>query len=230
MILYFKGHGSTIRKDSRRLVLVSFLTLSALWAQVDFVSFAIPSESSTACQFTVIVSTLSDQAARIAIGGFLLWSVGHLTKSRAESYALAALVATRVVVGAIFVGFARPQFAPLCLAQSSMLPASVTVMIVDFIILGVLTVRVFTLGLLAALRDSSSSMRQDQSRGLVYCIGGFFLWTLVSKRNTKGETYYLKKDALTYEKASSTMLVGTPSIVLLLRTALPAAGLMVLVC
>ncbi len=192
MLLYFKGHGSTIFKERRRLVLVLFLTSAAMWAQVDFTNFVVPDTSPIACQAMVMVSTLFDQAARVTIGGFLLWSVGHVTKSSTESYGLGALMGFRVMAGGIFVATARPQFAPVCVARYALLPSSVTVMALDMIIIGVLVIRAFTLGLLESIREVRSSTKQEQSKALVYCILGFFIWQLVrffnlAKVNSCGE-------------------------------------------
>jgi hypothetical protein len=156
-----------------------FLTSSALWAQVDFINFAVPSTKPNTCQVTIIASTFFDQAARIIIGGFLLWSVGHVKKTPVENSGLCALMGIRTVMGVIFVAYARPQFAPVCVARSDLLPASVTVMVLDMIIVGVLAIRVFTLGLLDVIREARSSTRQEQSKALVYCTVGLFLWTLV---------------------------------------------------
>jgi hypothetical protein len=179
LLLYINGHGSTIFKDHRRLVLVLFLISSALWAQVDFINFAVPSTSPNACQVTIIASTFFDQAARVLIGGFLLWSVGHVKKTPVENSGLCALMGIRTVVGVIFVAYARPQFAPVCVARSDLLAASVAVMVLDMIIVGVVAIRVFTLGLLDVIREVRSSTKQEQSKALVYCGAGLFLWSLV---------------------------------------------------
>jgi hypothetical protein len=128
---------------------------------------------------TIIASTFFDQAARVIIGGFLLWSVGHVKKTPVENSGLCALMGIRIVMGAIFVGYARPQFAPVCVARSDFLPASVAVMVLDMIIVGVVAIRVFTLGLLDVIREVRSSTKQEQSKALVYCTGGLLLWMLV---------------------------------------------------
>ncbi len=179
LVLHINGHGLTIFKDGRRLVLVLFLTSTALWAQVDFINFAIPSTSPNACQVTIIASTAFDQAARTLIGGFLLWSVGHVKKTPVESSGLCALMGIRTIMGVIFVVYARPQFAPVCVARSDMLAVSVTVMVLDMIIIGVLAIRVFTSGLLNVVKEVRSRTKREQSRAFIYCTAGLFLWTLV---------------------------------------------------
>jgi hypothetical protein len=132
-------------------------------------------------------------------------------------------------MGIIFVAYARPQFAPVCVARSDMLAASVTVMVLDMIIVGVLAIRVFTLGLLDAIREVRSSTKQEQSKALVFCITGLFLWTLV-RVEFPSKVLSLWNYTLIPGQTSVAMMLGMPSIILLLRTALPAIGLMILVC
>lgn len=147
---------------------------------MDFANFLIPATSSNICQGTVIASTLFDQVARVSIGGFLLWSVAHTTKSSAERYLLGALLGLRAVAGGIFTGFARPQFAPVCVAQSDFLPASITVLGIDAIAIGIVVIRIFTLGLHQDVRNVRSSTGQVQSKSLIFVTAGFTIWTLVS--------------------------------------------------
>lgn len=206
-----------------------FLTSSALWAQVDFINFAVPSTSPNACQVTIIASTFLDQTGRVIIGGFLLWSVGHAKKTPVESSGLCALMGIRTVVGGIFVAYARPQFAPVCVARSDMLAISVAVMALDMIIVGVLAIRVFTLGLFNIIREARSSTKQEQSKALVFCTSGLLLWTLVRVKFPSKMLPFWSHTLISCQ-ASAAMMVGMPSIALLLRTALPAIALMILVC
>jgi len=105
--------------------------------------------------------------------------VGHVKKTPVENSGLCALMGIRTVAGVIFVAYARPQFAPVCVARSDLLAASVAVMVLDMIIVGVVAIRVFTLGLLDVIREARSSTKQVQSKALVYCGAGLFLWSLV---------------------------------------------------
>jgi hypothetical protein len=162
-----------------------FISSALLWAQFDFVNFVVPATSPNICQVTLIVSTLFDQVARVSIGGFLLWSVGHATKSSAERYGLGALLGLRVVAGGVFIAFTRPQFAPICVARSSLLPASITVLALDAIIIGTITIRVFTLGLLKSAREVIPSTMQEQSKSLLFCTLGFVIWTGVRIRSAR---------------------------------------------
>jgi hypothetical protein len=181
LLLFFKGHGSTIFQDGRRLALVSFLFFSALWAQIDFINLMIPS-SPVACQVTLVGSTLSDQLARVGIEQFLLWSVGHGTKVTAEGLLLQGTLGIRLVVGVVFVGFTRPEFAPVCVAHTSLLPIGIVVLALDIIITGVLIIRALSSGM---LRDSKSTeSHSQQSKALLLTMVGFTLWTGVRVNTT----------------------------------------------
>lgn len=134
----------------------------------------------TTCQATLIVSTMFDQLARVGIEQFLLWSVGHGTKLTAERLILQGILLVRTGGGAVLVGFTRPQYAPVCVAQTSVTPLAVVVLALDAIIIGVLMVRAMSLGMFKEMREMSSSTRQEQSKALIFSIIGLGLWTGVS--------------------------------------------------
>jgi hypothetical protein len=177
LLIYFKGHGSTIFKDSRRLALVLFLLFAALWAQVDFLNLMMAKPS--ICQATLVFSTAFDQLARFSLEQFLLWSVGQGTKLNVGQMILQAILGLRLIAGGVLVGFTRPDFAPLCVARTSLEPVGIVVVILDFVIIGVLLIRSASLGMVRDMKDSRSSTR-DQSRGLILTIVGFTVWTAVS--------------------------------------------------
>lgn len=151
-----------------------FLLFTALWAQVDFLNLLILNPK--LCQATLIFSTAFDQVARLLLEQFLLWSVVRGTKANAGQLALQGVLGLRLVVGAILVGFTRPQFTPVCVARTSLEPIAITVLVLDFVIIGILLIRLLSLGIFRDLRDSRSSSR-DQSKGLILTVGGFILWT-----------------------------------------------------
>jgi len=163
---------------------VLFLFFTALWAQIDFLNLMIPSKSSTACQATLVFSTASDQLARGAIEQFLLWSVAQGSKVTAERLILQAILTIRVVAGGLLVGFTRPEFAPVCVARTSLLPISIVVLALDFIIIGVLIIRALSFGMFRALREARSTTHQEQSRALILSLAGFLVWTGVCCRVT----------------------------------------------
>lgn len=205
-VIYFSGHGSTIFQGRRRLVLITFILSSALWAQIGFLNFLVPSGNSNICQGTIATSTFFDQAARTLSGAFLLWTVAHASKSPAEKYGLGSLIGARAASGVVFVVFTRPQFAPLCVPRSDALPASILVIGLDAIILGLVAIRIFTLGFFGSSNGIQSVLNKEHGKALVLFTAGFAIWT----------------------GTSVTLHLGLSSIILLLRTAIPAAGLGIL--
>lgn len=177
LFLYYRGHGPAIIQDGRRLVLVLFLLFAALWAQIDFVNLLLPATSTTGCQATLIFSTMFDQLARVFIEQFLLWSVEHGQKLTAGRMVLQVILLFRLIAGGILVGFTRPDFAPVCVARTSVLPVAILVLVLDVIIIGVLIIRALSLGMFRDLRENDSSPRQEQNRALIICIAGFTVWT-----------------------------------------------------
>ncbi|OBT51678.1 hypothetical protein VE04_08856 [Pseudogymnoascus sp. 24MN13] len=205
-VIYLSGHGSTIFQDRRRLVLITFILSSALWAQIGFLNFLIPSRSSNICQGTIATSTFFDQAARTLSGSFLLWTVAHVSKSSAEKYGLGSLIGARAVSGIVFVVFTRAQYAPLCVPRSEALPVSILVIGLDAIILGLVAIRLFTLGFCGSNNGIQSTSNKEQGKALALFTAGFAIWT----------------------GTSVTLHLGLSSIILLLRTAIPATGLGIL--
>ncbi|RFU27583.1 hypothetical protein B7463_g8751, partial [Scytalidium lignicola] len=116
---------------------------------------------------------------------------------------LQAVVALRFVAGIIFVAFTRPQFAPTCVARTSVLPISIVTIGLDAVILGGLLVR----ALYQSLRKDPSSDKESGSWGLLLSVMGLTVWM----------------------GTSIPMVLGVHSIILLFRTTIPAIGLLLLV-
>lgn len=206
-LIYFNGHGGTIFQDGRRLVLLLFLFFAAFWALIDFLNLLISTKSSTTCQATLVFSTISDQLARVGIEQFLLWSVGNGTKVTTERLILQAILGVRIIAGGLLVGFTRPEFGPACVARTSLLPISIIVIALDFIIIGVLIIRALSCGMFRDLRAARSSTHREQSRALILIVVGLLVWT----------------------GTSVVMLLGIPTTLLILRTLLPSIGLFSLI-
>lgn len=207
--LYTKGHGfgKKLIKDHRRLVLVIFLIGVAIWSQVLFAGLIVPASIPIICQVTTSITSTFDQVSRVALEGFLLWSVAHVSKSAREKRVLGTIIGVRGIVGAVFVGFVRTQFDPTCLAVSTLLPVSVVLIAMDVIIVGIIIVRIFTLELFKQSRDKSLGPRQEQCKGLIFITLGFLVWLATS----------------------IAMLLGFPGTSLLLMAGIPGGGLTVLV-
>jgi hypothetical protein len=155
---------------------VLFILFSALWAQIDFLDLLIPTTNNGTCQVGLIFSTAFDQLARVAIEQFLLWSIGHGTKMTAVRAILQGILALRLIAGGILVGFTRPEFAPSCIAKTSVLPTAIVVLVLDIIIVGFLLVQASSLGMFGDRRES----HRAQSKALLFIIAGFAVWTAVS--------------------------------------------------
>jgi hypothetical protein len=145
------------------------------------------------------MSTLFDQLARITISGFLLWYLGRGKKTAAERYVLGALMGMRIVAGTIFTGFARPSYAPVCVAQSDSLPASIVVLGFDGVIIDVLVVRLFAFGAFKGIRNIRQSTRQEQSEAFILCTAGLLVWAVVSGQHLTPKSS-LRKALLTVHK------------------------------
>lgn len=180
LIVNFEGHAISIFQDGRRLALVLFLFFGGMWALVDFLNLLIPITSPTACQVTLVFSTAFDQLARVGIEQFLLWSLRSDSKVTIAELIAQAILSLRFVTGGLLVGFTRPQFAPVCVARTSLLPISIIVLVLDLILFGVFLIRALSSGMIGELHGSSG-VTAEVNKGLVWSILGLLLWTGASK-------------------------------------------------
>ncbi|RDL42049.1 uncharacterized protein BP5553_02028 [Venustampulla echinocandica] len=207
LFLYFKGHGTKIFQDGRRLVLMLFLLFAALWAQVGFVNLMVGPTSPTACQTLLVFTTIFDQGARVVMEQFLLWTLSQGTKVTAQQLVLQGILGIRLVAGGILVGFTRPDFAPVCVARTSAMPVNITVLALDLIIIGVLIIRAFSSGMFHTMRNESQSIQGEQSKAFILSIAGVVVWTATSVP----------------------MTLGLSTVILIVRTVVPTNGLIILV-
>ncbi|EKD12061.1 uncharacterized protein L3040_003159 [Drepanopeziza brunnea f. sp. 'multigermtubi'] len=203
LLIFYRGHGSTIFKDGPRLVLLLFFLFAALWAQVEFVSLLLAKDMANICQLTILLSTIFDQLARVTIEQFFMWSIGG-TKVTPGRLILQGALFLRLIGGVMLVSFTKSQFAPVCVArislqQTPLTPVSIAVLALDAIIVGVLLIR--------EISGKSPDPMQKKSKALIFSIVGLGVWTVTSVP----------------------MILGTPATVVLTQTVLPANGLLVLV-
>ncbi|PQE12578.1 hypothetical protein CJF30_00002463 [Rutstroemia sp. NJR-2017a BBW] len=116
---------------------------------------------------------------------------------------LQGILALRLIAGGILVGLTRPEFAPSCVAKTSVLPTAIVVLVLDIIIVGFLLVQASSLGMFGDRRES----HRAQSKALLFIIAGFAIWTALSVP----------------------MFLGMASIILLVKTVAPANGLLILI-
>ncbi len=178
VVILFRGRAGPPLQDRRRTSLVLFLKLAAFWAKIAFLNFAMPSNN--ACQVTVVFSTLFDQAARTVLSAFLIWSASNGLDTQLKRLGLGMFVGLRFVLGAVFAGFIRPQFANVCVARTTSTGFPVTLLLIDGFVLACLISRMFTTGIWADTREVRSSTRKEQSKGLVALGLGYLLWFAVS--------------------------------------------------
>jgi hypothetical protein len=143
-----------------------FLFLAALWALIDFINLNIRT-STTSCQVALVFSTLSDQLARVGIEQFLLWSIGDGTKATMAQLVMQSILGVRFIVGIVLVGFTRPDFIPVCVARTSLLPIAILVLVLDVIIIATLAVVSLWIEV----------PKRGQSKELILIVIGFALWT-----------------------------------------------------
>ncbi|GAB1315912.1 hypothetical protein MFIFM68171_06122 [Madurella fahalii] len=202
LVLYVRGYGLAVFRDSQRLVLALFLLSAALWAQIDFVTILLDiTRSPTPCQVGIIFSTAFDQLARFSIEQFLLWAMNNNNGGKLSVAQLApqVLVLFRFLAGAVFIGFARPQTDTFCIATTSVLPVGITVAAMDAVIIVLLFIRLYTAG-----KREDKGAEMDRTRALTPVLLGLVFWT----------------------GTSVPLLVGIRTIALAARTALPAVGLL----
>ncbi|KAK2031430.1 hypothetical protein LX32DRAFT_714010 [Colletotrichum zoysiae] len=165
-----KGHGSNIFRDGLRLVLITFLISSALWAQIDFIGLTLDPTSTSGCQVVVIFNSVFDQLARFAIEQFLLWTTNANASTPAGAVAYQAVLGVRFVLGGVFVGFQKAQIATVCVARNDLLVIGAVVMATDFVIIAML-----------AFRASSIGIKSVQSKtAIMWTIVGLAFWTATS--------------------------------------------------
>lgn len=180
VFLYLKGHGSSFMRDGLRLVLVTFFTTTALWAQTDFIATLIDSNSTSGCQVAIAFASVFDQLARVSLEQAMLWGLNYNSqKSTAiETLLPQGVIVLRFILGGIFVGVQRPQFNPVCVSSTKVLPLGITILIVDAIFIAIITARALSVGLVKDAQERTSGAR---SRALLFSIAGLGVWTAVSE-------------------------------------------------
>ncbi|KAK7421517.1 hypothetical protein QQZ08_009932 [Neonectria magnoliae] len=206
VFLYLKGHTSSLLRDGLRLVLVVFLTTSALWAQTDFITTLIGVQSAMGCQIAIVFATIFDQLARVSLQQATVWAIGHHDRvTPAESLATQGAIITRFILGGVFVGLQRPQLDNVCVTSTSVLQFGVVLLIIDLGFTAAIFARFISFGLLKDIRQKTDS--SPRSRAAFWTIVGLAIWT----------------------GTSAPLMLGIKSIDVINRTAVPATGLSILI-
>ncbi|RYO75277.1 hypothetical protein DL766_003285 [Monosporascus sp. MC13-8B] len=203
VVLFTKGHGSAIFRDRLRLALTIFLGSSALWALITFISTLIDTKALSACQITVTFSTIFDQVARIAIEQYVVL----LAQDEKSSLGLLPqfLVVLRFIAGIVFVGFTRSMFQPTCVPMSNEVPLSISVIVMDAMILVLLTIQFLSKG--SGKDVQERQLNSGRVKSFLLLLAGLTIWM----------------------GTSVTMLLGLSSIDLVFKTTVPAIGLVILI-
>lgn len=178
LFLTLRGHGSSVFRDGKRLVLVLFLLSAGLWAQIDFITTLIDTSAAGSCQLGVIFTNIFDQLARYLIEQHVLWVIGAGTAATIAQYVATALLVGRFVLGAVFVGLSKSEFNTVCVSVTSNLIIGVVVVALDAVIVATLLVRAISVGVFTKMQNGG----QDSARGkaIIAILIGFSLWTAVS--------------------------------------------------
>lgn len=209
-------------RDGLRLVLITFLLTSALWAQIDFITTVIDTTSGTmTCQVGLIFSTLFDQLGRFAVEQYLLWAMVTPGKTSVGQIISQVLIAARFIAGGVFVAFTRPQVDTFCVARSSVMPVAITVIALDGVVIGSLAARALMTGLVADVQQGKAS--SSRSKSVLLVMVGFVIWTAVSN------LHHHRNHLLISVQTSVVMMLGMTTMDLIFRTAVPAIGLIILI-
>lgn len=187
LFLNVRGHGSSIFRDGKRLVLVIFFLSAALWAQIDFITIIIGSTGATSCQVGVIFTTLFDQLARYTVEQYLLWVLNAGTGAGVGQYLPQGLLFGRFILGAVFVGFSRQQVDTVCVPVSSILALAIAVIAVDAAVLAVLAARAVSVGLFKNM--SAGGQESARGKAVVAMLIGLVIWMAVSSALSSGSCH-----------------------------------------
>lgn len=174
LFLNVKGHGSSIFRDGKRLVLVLFLLSAALWAQIDFITTLIDPTATASCQLGVIFLTIFDQLARFSVEQHLLWVINDGMKPGALQYILQALLAARLVLGGVFVGLSKPEFNTVCVPVSSILIVAIITVIMDAVIIVGLAAKAISAGVFGKMQDGGQA--SSRGKAVVAVLAGLVIW------------------------------------------------------
>ncbi|KAI6091494.1 hypothetical protein F4821DRAFT_186858 [Hypoxylon rubiginosum] len=203
LLLYVIGHGSAIFRDGLRLVLILFLTSSAAWALVEFLSTIIEPTAASTCQVAVIFSSIFDQLGRVFVEQYLVWAVRTEGK-KILSVVPQLLVLGRFGIGMAFVGLTKNEFNPTCVPVSSVQPVAIIAIALDAVIVVLVAIQVLST---SSAKNVPSDDVSQRRKSVILVVIGLVIWTGMSV----------------------VLLLGMKATALVLKTTLPALGLAILV-
>ncbi|VUC22389.1 unnamed protein product [Clonostachys rosea] len=162
-------HGASLFRDGVRLALFAFAVASGLWGLFGFVSMNVT--SSSGCQASLAFAVAFDQVARISFEQFLLWKIIPSSTISFKSLIPQIILFIRLILAAVFVGFQRPQFVGVCIAQTLVLPLGITVICVDVLLLILFFAKLDWTG--SARRELNGDWEIYRSRSIAASVAGF---------------------------------------------------------
>lgn len=99
-------------------------------------------------------------------------------KPGALQYILQALLATRLVLGGVFVGLSKPEFNTVCVPLSSVLIVAIITIIVDAVIILGLAGQAISAGVFGKMQDGGQA--SNRGKAIIAVLVGLVIWTGVS--------------------------------------------------
>ncbi|KAK2603513.1 hypothetical protein QQS21_004282 [Conoideocrella luteorostrata] len=207
VLFHLKGGALSLVRGGLRLVLAGFLIFATLWAVDGFIGTFIDERSSSGCQIAVAFASAFDQLARISLEEYLFWAMKSDIKATFGFLFPQAIIFSRFILGGIFVGVQRPQFAPVCVTTNLLWPLGVGVLVTDAFIVVMLLTRASSVGVFSDMKAEGPV--GFRAKGLIFTTIALGLWI----------------------PSSVPMILGIASLGIATRTALPALGvLFVIAC
>lgn len=173
----FRGKTTSLFKDGQRLALTISLISAALWAGVDFAATAVDPSSPSNCQVATVIASAFDQIARTAFLQFFLWATAAVAKTSVQRIVPQVLLTARFILGAVWVAMQRPQFNPVCVTTTQIVPIAGATIGIDALVLSVCLFRLFAAG---GLREQKDDPRSDvKAQAVTFTMAGYGVWLAV---------------------------------------------------
>ena len=175
--LFTWKHAAKALRDGLRLALISFLALASAWALTGFITITVNPRSRSACQISIVFSTLFDQLARISVEQFLLWASRGDGAPKVLQVGAELVLLARLGLGMAYVGLIRPVFNPTCVSEASVPYLAVSLIIVDAVMVVLLAIKAISSG---ATTSNLSTRSAKQNKSVFLSIAGLAIWMGVS--------------------------------------------------
>ncbi|KAG6032568.1 hypothetical protein E4U41_007210 [Claviceps citrina] len=183
-LFHSKGGASSFIRGGLRLILAAFLLLVVLWAVGGFIGAFINKDFPAGCQIAIAFASAFDQIARIALEEYLFWAMKQDLRATLGLWFPQIVIFLRFILGGIFVGGLRPQFAPICVAKNLLWQVGLAASIADSFIVFMLLVRASSVGIFLQMKvDGPIGFR---AKGLALTTIALGLWIPLSVPMTLG--------------------------------------------